>query len=357
MYKLIRPLLFSFNAEWAHDQMHNLAAFLSHPPFVNFTRTIYKFEHPALQTKIFNLTFKNPLGTAAGFDKQGRLLNFLPALGLGHVQVGDVSSLPHPGNPKPRLFRLVKDQAIINRMGQNNKGADFIASVLKNRTTQVPVMASLVKTPDPGILGEKAVEDFVGCFKKLHPLADVSVLNISCPNTAEGKTFEEPGSLKILLDEIVKAKSVSKPILVKISPDVDFSQLDKILEICESHKIDGYILTNTSARREGLVTNQKTIQQIGKGGLSGQPLRQRSTEIIRHAYRQLKRPCIVGLGGVNSPESAYEKIKAGASLVQLYTGLIYEGPGLVKNINEELVKLLERDGFKNVSEAVGVESR
>jgi len=277
MYKLIRPLLFKFDAETTHNQMLALGVFLSSIGAQHLIKSFFNFEHPTLESEVFGIKFKNSLGTSAGFDKAGKLLNLLPALGFSHMQVGDVSALPHSGNPRPRLFRLPKDKAIINRLGQNNKGADFIAALLKDRKFGSPVFVSLVKTPDPRIVGEKAVEDFVTCFRKLSPHADISVINISCPNTAEGKTFEEPESLNVLLDEIIRAKmalNLQKPILVKISPDLSLEKLDKILEICEGKKIDGYILTNTSTARENLNTNASVVAQIGRGGLSGQPIRE-----------------------------------------------------------------------------------
>jgi dihydroorotate dehydrogenase len=360
MYKLIRPLLFKIDSETVHNQMLRLAAFFNEAGLSGVVKAVYDFEHYSLENKVFGVNFKNPVGTAAGFDKSGQLIDFLPALGFSHVQVGDTSAQARPGNPKPRLFRLVKDNALINRMGQNNKGADYIASLLEGRKFSASLFLSMVKTPDPKILGDEAVEDFLYTFRKLHPLGDVSVINISCPNTEEGKTFEEPESLKVLLGEISKARleiNINKPILVKISPDISFEKLDTVLEICEAHKIDGYILTNTAQFRTGLLTDPLIVSGIGKGGLSGKPLRERSTQLVRHAYKQLKRPCIIGLGGIDSAEAAYEKIKAGASLIQLYTGLIYEGPELVKKINKGLVKLLERDGFKNITEAVGVEAK
>lgn len=360
MYKLIRPLLFSLDPETAHTYMLKLGGFMNAPVLQNLVEWSYGFESPMLETKVFGINFKNPVGLAAGFDKSAKLVDFLPALGFGLVQIGDISALPWPGNPKPRLFRLPKDSAIINRLGQNNIGAEAMATILKRRKFAVPLSLSIVKTPNPEILREKAVLDFVSCFKTLHPLGDLSVINVSCPNTLEGKTFEEPEALRVLLDEIVKLRleiGINKPVLVKISPDVSFADLDRILEICEAHKIDGYILTNTSNSREGLRTEAADLQTIGKGGLSGPPIRQKATELIRYAYRKLKRPCLIGLGGIDSAEAAYERIKAGASLIQIYTGLIYEGPGLVKKINQGLVQLLVRDGFKNVAEAVGVEAK
>ncbi len=356
MYKLILPLLFKIDSETIHDNMLALGGFLNKMGLDKALSPIYNYEYQSLEQKVFGLDFRNPVGLAAGFDKQARIVDFLPNLGFGFLNVGDVSSLPWPGNPKPRLFRLPKDQALINRLGQNNKGAEFLAGKIKHRKVSIPLGVSLVKTPDPNILGGKAVEDFVSSFKMLYHVSEFSILNVSCPNTQEGKTFEEPMALNDLLLEINKIRSalnITKPVLVKISPDLSFEELEKVLQVCEKHKIDGYVLTNTTKSREGLETSIDVIEGIGKGGLSGRPLRQKSTEIIRHVYKILKRPCIIGLGGINSAEAAYEKIKAGASLIQIYTGLVYEGPGLVKKINQGLVGLLKRDGFSNISQAVG----
>jgi dihydroorotate dehydrogenase len=358
MYKLIRPLLFKIDSETIHNKMLALGGFLHSMGLDKALSPLYNFHHQSLEQKVFDLDFINPVGLAAGFDKQGKIIDFLPNLGFGFLQIGDVSNLPWPGNPKPRLFRLTADQALINRLGQNNKGAQFLAGKITARKSKITLGVSVVKTPNPNILEAAAVQDFVSSFKILYPLSDFSVINVSCPNTAEGKTFEDSSALNDLLIEINKAKlesKINKPILVKISPDLSFEELEKVLEVCESYKIDGYILTNTTKSRQGLKTSADIIENIGKGGLSGQPLRQKSTEIIRHAYKILKRPCIIGLGGINSAESAYEKIKAGASLIQIYTGLIYEGPGLVKKINKGLVELLKRDGFKNIAEAVGTD--
>ncbi len=360
MYKLIRPLLFRLDPETAHQKMLRLCMAVSSLGLNPLVSSIFNFQDKSLETELFGIKFSNPVGLAAGFDKDGKILDFLPAIGLGHIEMGNITALRRPGNPKPRLFRLPEDRALINRLGLNNEGADKIYDRLNGKKFLVPVGINIAKTHDPAILGDKAVEDFLYTFKKLHASFSYTTLNISCPNTTEGKTFEEIEPLKILLTEINKVvieTGIRKPILVKISPDVDFNQLDSILEVCEAHKIDGYVLTNTANFRDTLKTDSKITEAMGKGGISGQPIRQKSTELVRHAYKQLKRSCIIGLGGVDSAEAAYEKIKAGASLVQIYTGLIYEGPGLVKKINQGLVKLLERDGFKNISEAVGVENK
>jgi dihydroorotate dehydrogenase len=357
MYKLIRPLLFKFDPEDTHNWMVKLCQTVNFLGITPVVKSIYSFEDPILESDIFGIHFKNPVGVAAGFDKFGHLANFLPALGFSHTQVGDTSVLPWKGNPRPRLFRLPLDNGLINRMGQNNPGVNYISNKFLNNKIPSLLFMSIVKTPNPEILGDVAVSDFVSCFKKLYPICDVAVINVSCPNTAEGKTFEEPAALNNLLGEIMKAKSalsISKPILVKFAPDLSFEELDKVLEISEQHKVDGYIITNTAKFRDGLKSAKNFLPW---GGLSGQPLRQKATELVRHAYKNLKRPCLIGLGGINSTETAYERIKAGASLIQIYTGLIYEGPGLVKKINKGLAELLKKDGFKNISEAVGVEAK
>jgi dihydroorotate dehydrogenase len=356
MYKLFRKIFFSIDPETTHNSIIALGGFMDNTFFKKPIELIYNFEDPKLNSNVFGINFKNPVGLAAGFDKDGKILNFLPALGFGHIEMGNITALPRPGNPKPRLFRLPQDRALINRMGLNNQGADAIYERLKNQNFSMPIGINIAKTHDSNILGDKAITDFLYTFKKLNTLFAYTTLNISCPNTTEGKTFEEAQALNELLTEIKKYHSEQqnkKPILVKISPDIDLAQLDQILEVCEFHKIDGYVLCNTSKFRKNLKTNSQKLSEIGKGGLSGLPIQNISTQFIAYTYKLLKRPCIIGLGGVDSAESAYEKILAGASLIQIYTGLIYEGPSLVKKINQGLVKLLSRDGFKNISEAVG----
>ena len=354
MYKLIRPILFKLDPEQAHGYMMGLCKMVNTFGLTNAVGQFFKFSHPALETKFLGINFKNPVGLAACFDKNGDNLNFLSALGFGHIEMGNITALPRPGNPKPRLFRLPEDKALINRLGLNNIGADAIFNKFKGQSFKLPIGINIAKTHDPNILGDKAVEDFVYTFKKLHGMFAYTTLNISCPNTTEGKTFEEPDALNALLGELMKVRSSANPILVKISPDVSLEELDKILVVCEQYKIDGYVFCNTAKFRGNLKTNTEILEAYGKGGISGRPLREKVNQLVSHTYKTLKRPCIVGLGGIDSAESAYERIKAGSSLIQIYTGLIYEGPGLVKQINQGLIKLLERDGFKNISEAVGV---
>lgn len=334
----------------------------SRAPFKYILSSVFEFENPALEQNFLGIQFKNPVGVPGGFDKNARLLGFWPAMGLGHIEIGSVTARGGAGNPKPRMFLLDEDLALVNRMGLNNIGADAMAkklTLLSASLKKTPLFINIAKTHNPKILGHDGVMDFAYSFKKLHQFADIIVLNVSCPNTAEGKTFEECTALTELLQEIktiVAAEKIIKPVLVKLSPDISFQDLDKILEVTESYGISGYVIANCAhGMRTGLKTSTSKLEQIGRGGLSGEPIRQKTTELIRHAYKSLRRPCIVGLGGIDSALDAYEKIKAGASLVQVFNGLIYEGPGLIKDIKIGLVKLLSRDGFKNIAEAVGVD--
>ncbi len=368
MYKYLRPLIFILNSEVIHELMLWLGEkIFGYFPFKQFFSSVYTFNHPALEQKFLGIKFKNPVGVPGGFDKSARMLDFWPSLGLGFIEIGSVTARGGKGNAKPRMWRLPEDRAVINRMGLNNIGADAMEKKLEARARsnegicRIPLGINIAKTHSTEILGEQGIEDYCYTFKKLHRFGDYILINVSCPNTAEGKTFEECESLEALLIEIKKIidqEKVHKPVLVKLSPDISFQDLDAILDITEKYGVAGYVLANCAhGMREGLKTSQAKLESIGRGGLSGEPIRKKTTELIRHAYKRLKRPCIIGLGGISSAADAYEKIRAGASLVQVYSGLIYEGPGLPKKICKGLVKLLEKDGFKNIAEAVGAEHR
>lgn len=351
--------------------MHNLSLWLGenilgYSPFRQITSSILSYQNSVLEQDFLGIHFKNPVGVPGGFDKNARMLDFWPSLGLGFVEIGSVTALGGKGNPKPRMWRLPEDLAAIQHVGLPNIGADAMerklaARLETGRVCEIPMGLNIAKTHNPKIAGEGAIQDYCYSFKKLHRFADYFLINVSCPNTAEGKTFEECATLDALLTElqkIIRSENITKPVLVKLSPDMDFKGLDEILAVAERRGILGFVLSNSShAMRENLKTPKANLDSMGSGGLSGEPIRQKTTELIRHAYQQLKRPCIIGLGGISSPEHAYEKIKAGASLVQVLNGLIYEGPGLIKNINKGLVELLKRDGFNNISEAVGVEAK
>ncbi len=286
---------------------------------------------------------------------------------MGFVEIGSVTAEPGEGNPRPRAFRLPKDEAIINRMGLNNEGASAVKKRLSRGAVHrsVPLGVNIAKTHDPAILGEKAIENFCRTFRLLAPFAGYIALNVSCPNTAEGKTFEEPGALDRLLRVIMverDAMGSDVPVLVKWSPPdttADWEdRMDDMIACCTEHEVDGHIATNTAPDRVGLMTEPGILSQIGPGGLSGLPLVSRARRLLGHLYRKLGPGIpLIAVGGIHSPEEAYRRIRLGASLIQLYTGLIYQGPGLIRRINRSLVAYLERDGYAGIAEAVGADFR
>lgn len=366
MYATLRPLLFRLDAERAHH-LATGAARMAQTLAPWLVERMFAFAHPALGQTLWGLSFANPVGLAAGFDKNARLIRFWQRMGFGFAEVGSVSARKSSGNPRPRAFRLPEDAALINRMGLNNQGAPKVARRLRRtRPAGFPVGVNLAKTHDPAILGEAALEDFRTSFRLLAPHADYVALNISCPNTTEGKTFEDPNALDDLLRVIFDERTalgLNVPILVKLSPPLSDrfildSLIDELVGVAMAHGVHGFIATNTAPDREGLVTPPDRVASIGPGGLSGAPLERRATRMIRYLYERTEgRLPLIGVGGIRSPETAYARIRAGASLIQLYTGLVYEGPGLVRRIKEGLVRLLERDGYAHIREAVGADLR
>jgi len=336
---------------------------------------------PSLRQELFGgqLSFESPLGIAAGFDKNGLLvplfrLGVLPGVGFG--EIGSVSALSSEGNPKPRVFRLPEDEAVINRLGLCNEGADAVAErlsgfeVIGRHPARAPVGVNIAKTHSPLIFGEAAVEDYATSYRKLAPLADFVVLNVSCPNTEEGKTFEEPDTLGALLSAISRERAASAvaaapPVLVKLSPPLDASsatgaaQLRLIVQTAQASGIvSGFVVSNTVGDREVALSSegQEVAASAGRGGLSGRPICERSTAAIRAVYSLTGGTLpIIGVGGVDSAENAYQKIRAGASLLEVYTGMIYGGPGVFVDIHAGLRRLLERDGFASITEAVGAD--
>ena len=342
MYKLfIRPILFLFPPERAHHlTIFILKIILQIPGLGHLFRAIFKVKHDCLKRRLFGLTFENPIGLAAGFDKDGKYYKQMAALGFGFVEVGTVTPKPQLGNPLPRLFRLPKDQAFINRMGFNNEGVDALVSRLKKGRPQKLIIGGNIgknkTTPN-----ERAASDYASCFEKLFPYVDYFVVNVSSPNTPNLRALQDKKPLTrllSLLQSLNHQKPKPKPILLKIAPDLNNAQLDDILEIVENTKIAGIIATNTTIQREGLKTKREQIEAIGVGGLSGKPLRERSTEVIRYLYQKSGgQLSIIGVGGIGGAEDALEKLKAGAKLVQLYSCMIYEGPSIVKKINQYLI--------------------
>lgn len=366
MYGTFRRILFSLGPETAHG-VASVAARVAQRTTPFLLDSMYRHAHPSLSQEVFGLTFTNPVGLAAGFDKNARLVPFFRHAGCGFVEIGSVTGQKSRGNKRPRAFRLPEDEALINRMGLGNHGAIRIAPRIARLSGKraAPLGVNIAKTHSPDIMGEAALDDFAASFRLVAPVADYVTLNVSCPNTAEGKTFEDPNALDDLLTRIMQeATQLSRrpPILVKFSPPhaerfVLDSLFDELLLVATAHGVDGFIATNTASDRDGLVTPPDRLERIGRGGLSGPPIARRATGLVRYLYRKTNGAYpIIGVGGIDSAEAAYEKIKAGASLVQLYTGLVYHGPGLIRSIKEGLVRLLEEDGHSSVRHAVGTDA-
>lgn len=342
LYKLfVRPLLFLFDAERIHHTVFGLLRInQSLPGFLALLRALYRVRDSKLKRTLFGLEFENPVGLAAGFDKDARLVDTMAAFGFGFVEVGTLTPRPQPGNDKPRLFRLPADRALINRMGFNNEGVLAAVNRLRGRKSRVIVGGNIGKnkaTPN-----EKAFEDYNYCFEALYPYVDYFVVNVSSPNTPGLRELQEKEPLTNLLAHVKSlsgTKPKAKPVLLKIAPDLTPSQLDDIVEILKATKTDGIIATNTTISREGLTTPTETVTALGLGGLSGAPLSIKSNEVIRYLRDRLGPGYpIIGVGGIMSVEDALEKINAGADLIQIYTGFIYEGPGFVKKINRALAR-------------------
>jgi dihydroorotate dehydrogenase len=343
MYSIIKPIFFKFEPENVHYFVVKRLKWFndSFPLGKTIIRSSFDFNVKGLEREVFGIKFKNPVGLAAGFDKNGEYVEALSNLGFGFIEVGTVTPLPQPGNDKPRMFRLPQDEALINRMGFNNKGVDVMAErlrLLKDKNPEIVVGGNIGKnklTPN-----EDAVSDYIKCFDRLFDVVDYFVVNVSSPNTPGLRELQEKEPLKNILNTLQqrnKKNDISKPILLKIAPDLTDAQLDDIIEIVAETKIAGIIATNTTIDRSKLVTTESVKDEMG--GLSGKPVKNRSTEVIRYLSEKSNKAFpIIGVGGIHSPEDAQEKIDAGASLVQLYTGFIYEGPALIKRICKALLR-------------------
>ncbi len=341
MYKLIiRPILFCFDPEKVHHFSFSFIRWIHYIPGVpSILKAIYSKNDPKLKRELFGITFPNPVGLAAGFDKEAKSYNQLNSFGFGFIEIGTVTPKAQPGNPKKRIFRLKKDNAIINRMGINNHGVEATVNNLKKRKGKLIIGGNIGKntiTPN-----EKALEDYLINFKALHPYVDYFVINVSCPNVNTFTKLQDRDFLIDLANQLNASnqqQEKQKPILLKIAPDLNKEQLDEIIEIINNSQLAGVVATNTTTSRNNLSTDQKEIEQIGNGGLSGKPLKDRSTEVIRYlAKKSNKAFPIIGVGGIHSAEDALEKLNAGADLVQIYTGFIYEGPSLIKKINHKII--------------------
>jgi dihydroorotate dehydrogenase len=345
--KLIRPMMFRFDAERAHEIGIRALENGVGAPFYS-SSTEFKFG----PIKLFGLEFASPIGVAAGFDKNGLVFNQLANLGFGSVEVGTVTFQPQPGNKKPRMFRFPEDQALINRLGFNNEGAEAIADRLKNSQRRCVVGVNIGRNKD--VPNEVAVENYLACFNTIHSVADYIAINVSSPNTPGLRDLQKGENL----DELVSALQTRnrelgpKPLLVKIAPDLTDEDVETAVEICIQREVAGMIATNTTISRDGLRT--KNVESFGNGGLSGKPLTNRSTEVISRIFNKTngKLP-IIGVGGIFTAGDAFEKIAAGASLVQAYTGFIYGGPTFARDIIDGLERILDSKRFSTFDEAVG----
>lgn len=359
--RLARPVLFSQDAETAHERTIEMLATLDRASEMRLPGNGHVFTHARLQVEIAGISFPNPVGLAAGCDKNARAVSVWPRFGFGFVEVGTVTAQPQPGNPRPRVFRVPEHGALVNRLGFNSEGSEAVAKRLahlrrRERSLPVPLGVNIGKTKS--VTGDEAVlEDYQTGFRRLSRLADFIVVNVSSPNTPGLRQWQEKEKLSILLDMLMKeSRALAQkrgtsplPVFVKISPDMADGDMEDVVEVALSERLAGIIATNTTLAREGVGQNVES-----SGGLSGKPLRHRANEVIRFLYRcsQGKIP-LVGVGGISSAEDAYERLRAGASLVQIYTGLVYEGPLLPRRVNQGLLKLMERDGVKHISETVG----
>ena len=361
LYSLIRPILFRLPAESAHQfALGSLRVSLASSVARNAVSRRLQSE-PFGKLKRFGLEFQNPIGLAAGFDKNGSYVRELATLGFGFIEIGTVTNEAQPGNPKPRLFRLPKDRALINRLGFNNIGAKRVAENLRRYPPDCIIGVNIGKSRSVAIAD--AVPDYLASFEAVYDVADYVTVNVSSPNTPNLRTLQQHELLAELLsslqrrnEELSKRGSLKqpKPLLLKIAPDLSESEIESIVDVALRTKVSGIIATNTTTSRDGLRTSIDEVRACGEGGLSGAPIRDRSNQVISFIYRNARGKLpIIGVGGVFTSEDAWKKICAGASLVQLYTGFIYEGPGVVKRINEGLAEIMRREGFSKLDDAVG----
>ncbi|HYJ46384.1 MAG TPA: quinone-dependent dihydroorotate dehydrogenase [Pyrinomonadaceae bacterium] len=362
---ILRPLLFRLPPEAAHEFALDSLKFSLGMRWARRAVSRRFSRSPFGEIRRFGLSFANPVGLAAGFDKNGRAAQSLAALGFGFIEVGTVTHQAQPGNPRPRLFRLPLDMALVNRAGFNNDGAEALAKHLASHRPRCVLGINIGKSRTVPL--EKATEDYLASFDIVHPFADYLVVNVSSPNTPNLRELQRPAALAALLDALQKRnrelaashpRGQPVPLLVKIAPDLNDEELESIVEIAERVTLSGIIATNTTISRAGLRTAPAKVAACGEGGLSGAPLRRRSTAMIATLYRQTSgRLVIIGVGGVFTAADAWEKISAGASLIQLYTGFIYQGPGVARDINEGLAEILNREGLRTLDEAVGCRAR
>ncbi|WP_336327297.1 quinone-dependent dihydroorotate dehydrogenase [Halovenus sp. HT40] len=347
IYDIAKPLFFRLPPETAHRLVHRALRMYQRTPLRSLGTRQYTVSDPRLKTEAFGQQFPNPVGVAAGFDKNAEITPALGSLGFGFVEVGGVTADPQGGNPRPRMFRLPEDGGLINRMGLNNDGAAVIGNRLDRTNVEFPVGVNIAKTED--VPPEDAPADYRESYEQVASGGDFFVVNISCPNSQGFAELQNRDSMAAIIGELQDAGA--GPLLVKLSPDLPDPAVDDALSIVEEFGLDGVVATNTTTDRPASLRSPNRVEG---GGLSGKPIEARATEMVRYVAERVDVP-VVGVGGVSSAEDAYRKIRAGASVVQLYTGFVYEGPSVASEINRGLLDLLDRDGFESVDEAVGAD--
>jgi dihydroorotate dehydrogenase len=353
--KILKPIFFRFDAEDMHDFFTDVGKFLGkHSLTKKITGALFDYTNPKLEQDIFGIHFKNPIGLSAGFDKNAELTDILPAVGFGFIEVGSITGEPCIGNLRPRLWRLPKSQALVVNYGLKNDGCEKISQRLKQKKFAVPIGINIAKTNNPFFCTtELGIADYVKAYQAFVNIGNYDTINISCPNAQGGQPFTNPQSLDLLLSAIRKIPC-EKPIFLKVPADSSDTDIDGIIEVAQKYKISGFVCTNLAKSRDGV--KDKFIPE--KGGLSGKIVEAKSNHIIEYIYKKTRGECIIiGVGGIFSASDAYKKIRLGASLIELITGMIYEGPQLIGEINEELVQLLQKDGFDNISEAIGIDAK
>jgi len=356
--RLAKPILFKFDPELIHDLFVWKGAVAGHiPPARWLLAAIYRYRNPALEQTIEGITFKNPVGLAAGFDKECRLMQSLPSMGFGYEEVGSITAEPYGGNPGPRLVRLPADKSIIVYYGLKNKGAAVLRKKLLGKRFAYPIGVSVAKTNKELKTEKQKLDDWISGIRQLKDCGDYLTINVSCPNTYDPTNFNDPKLLAKLLARIEKEKiSFDKPVFLKLTADLSFAQVDKILAVCAKHQfIKGFVLSNlVKDRTKVALKSPKELHERHKGGLSGKVQQPKALELVKYVRKKTgTKYVLIGCGGIFTAEDAYAYITNGANLVQLITGMIYRGPGTIKEINKGLVKLLKADGYTNISQAVG----
>jgi len=349
MYRFFRPLFFVFPPEAMHSFVAGLMRLVyCIPPLRAWMRCMFTVKHPALERDFCGLKFSNPVGLAAGFDKDAKLYRAFSMLGFSFIEIGTVTPEAQPGNPKPRLFRIVQDDALINRMGFNNRGVDAAVKQLKRKRPDIVIGGNIGK--NTATSNDDAPADYLKCFRKLYPYVDYFTVNVSCPNIVNLIELQNVRSLTAILSAVLDERDrqeLRKPVLVKISPDLSRAQLNDILDIAEKMGVDGIVAINTTTMRNNLTIDKEQIAQLGNGGLSGKPLTWKAVETIKYILQRTggKMP-VMGVGGVRNANDAINMLDAGATVIQVYTGFIYEGPAIVKKINRAILKTKNTDLFK-----------